>query len=132
MTVANYRPTVPDAFGEVEDRSAAIRRLDEQRVGPACAVESSGRAVGMANYRYRIGIATRLDATAAQNLELQARLADLKLPTQTLNVSIRLVNATAGGGNSASPAQARPAIWSARARSCSDANSRSRPSLGIA
>lgn len=93
---ANYRQTVLTAFGDVEDQLAAIHWLDEQRQSQARAVESSGRALQQATYRYKGGIVSYLEVTTAQNTALQARQADLNLRVQRLGAAVRLVKALGG------------------------------------
>ena len=96
-SVARYRQQVLVAFGEVENALAGIRLLEEQAAAQERAVQSAGRAHGLARESFTIGITDYLDVIAADRAELQARLASLQLDGQRLNAVVQLVKALGGG-----------------------------------
>ncbi|HEX5218652.1 MAG TPA: efflux transporter outer membrane subunit, partial [Verrucomicrobiae bacterium] len=96
-SVARYRQQVLVAFGEVENALAGIRLLEEQAAAQERAVQSAGRAHGLARESFTIGITDYLDVIAADRAELQARLASLQTDGQRLNAVVQLVKALGGG-----------------------------------
>jgi NodT family efflux transporter outer membrane factor (OMF) lipoprotein len=100
--VANYRETVIEAYGQVEDQLAAVHWLDDQLDAQQRAVQSSQNALDQANYRYKGGVANYLEVVVAQNAALQARQVDLNLRVRRLVAALQLIKALGGDW---SPAQ---------------------------
>jgi NodT family efflux transporter outer membrane factor (OMF) lipoprotein len=68
--VAQYRQTVLDAFGQVEDNLATLRVLDEEAQAQDRAVAAARRTLAMVDNRYRSGAITYLDVVVAQTTAL--------------------------------------------------------------
>ncbi|MDR3629128.1 MAG: efflux transporter outer membrane subunit [Desulfocapsaceae bacterium] len=97
QTVAGYRQTVLNAYGEVEDNLAALHRLEQEDRSQTAAVSAARRQLAQAFNRYQGGLATYLDVAVAQNGELQARLAAVSITARRLTASVHLVKAVGGG-----------------------------------
>jgi NodT family efflux transporter outer membrane factor (OMF) lipoprotein len=96
-TVASYKATVLDAFGEVEDQLALLHWLgDEQREEDAAAVDA-GRTLFGALTLYKDGATSFLDVVTAQTAELQAERNALDIRTRRVNASVALIRALGGG-----------------------------------
>jgi multidrug efflux system outer membrane protein len=98
-SVARYRQRVLVAFGEVENALAGIRLLQEQAAAQDRAVQSAGRAHGLARESFTIGITDYLDVIAADRAELQAQRTSLQLTGQRQNAVVQLIKALGGGWN---------------------------------
>jgi NodT family efflux transporter outer membrane factor (OMF) lipoprotein len=95
--VANYRNSVLAAYQDVEDNIVALRRLEEESVSEAAAVEATTGALDQAQYRYKAGIATYLEVVVAENQALAARLSAADIQLRRLVASVQLVKALGGG-----------------------------------
>jgi NodT family efflux transporter outer membrane factor (OMF) lipoprotein len=96
-TVAAYKATVLDAFGEVEDQLALLHWLgDEQREEDAAATDA-GRTLSGALTLYKDGATSFLDVVTAQTAELQAERNALDIRTRRVNASVALIRALGGG-----------------------------------
>jgi multidrug efflux system outer membrane protein len=96
-SVARYRQRVLVAFGEVENALAGIRLLQEQAVAQDRAVQSAGRAHGLARESFTIGITDYLDVITADRVELQAQRTSLQLTGQRQIAVVQLIKALGGG-----------------------------------
>ena len=94
--VAEYRRTVLIAYQEVEDNLAALRQLQRESVSEAAAVSATATALQQAQYRYKAGLVTYLEVSAAENTSLQAQLASLTIQVRRMNASVLLVKALGG------------------------------------
>jgi NodT family efflux transporter outer membrane factor (OMF) lipoprotein len=72
QAAARYRQSVIDAFGEVEAALALLIARENERVALARAVESSRQTLGLADERYRRGLAGFIDVLDAQRGLYQA------------------------------------------------------------
>lgn len=95
--VADYRSTVLTAYQEVEDDIAALRRLEEESVSEALAVQATGKALQQAKYRYQAGLVTYLEVATNENTHLQAQLANVSIQLRRMTASVLLVKALGGG-----------------------------------
>ena len=77
--VADYRQTVLDAFGEVEDALAAQHLLTDEWNAENDALSSSRHALEIANNRYKSGLVTYLDVATAQTDALNHEQATVQL-----------------------------------------------------
>ena len=102
-TVANYRQTVLDAFGEVEDELAAQRLLADEWNAETEAVAAAEHALEIANNRYRAGLVTYLDVATAQTAALDQERSAVQLQGARLTACVNLIKALGCG-------------WSDRAR----------------
>ena len=96
-TVATYKATVLDAFGEVEDQLALLHWLgDEQREEDA-ASSDAGRTLSGALTLYKDGATSILDVVTAQTAEMQAERNALDIRTRRVSASVALIRALGGG-----------------------------------
>jgi len=95
--VATYRQTVLNAFGDVEDNLAALRQLAEEAQTQQAAVSAAAETTMHATDLYKGGLQSYFDVVQAQNIELQARLADVDIRTRRMTSSVLLIKALGGG-----------------------------------
>jgi outer membrane protein, multidrug efflux system len=95
--VAQYRQTVLDAFGEVEDNLAALRLLAQAAETQQAAVVAATDSTHHASNLYSGGLQTYYDVILAQNIELTARLSDVDIRTRRMTASVLLIKALGGG-----------------------------------
>ena len=95
--VADYRQTVLNAYGEVEDQLAAYKRLTEEAGTQQAAVDAAAEATGHAEKLYGGGLAAYYDVILAQNIELAARLSDADIRTRRMTSGVLLIKALGGG-----------------------------------
>jgi multidrug efflux system outer membrane protein len=91
--VANYRQTVLNAFGEVEDQLAAQRLLADQYDAVNQAVAAAQHAVDIANDRYKDGLTTYLDVATAQTSALNQESSAVQLQGARLTAAVNLIKA---------------------------------------
>lgn len=96
-SVAAYRLSVLNAFGEVEDNLAALRILTDESAQQADAVAASERALELARSRYEGGITTYLEVVTAQGVALTNERVAVDLLTRRMAASVNLVRALGGG-----------------------------------
>lgn len=94
---ANYRQTVLNAYGEVEDNLATIRVLDEENKTQTAAVDAATRAMEQAERRYTAGYANYYDVITAQNIQLSAKLTQVQIRYRQTNAEVLLIKALGGG-----------------------------------
>lgn len=96
-SVANYRQTVLSAFGEVEDRLAALHWLGEsekiQREATRAARESTVLTVN----QYKAGTVSFLNVALAQAAQLNAERDTVLLVGRRLAAAVGLIRALGGG-----------------------------------
>jgi multidrug efflux system outer membrane protein len=92
-TVANYRQTVLNAFGEVQDELAAQYLLAEEWNAENEAVAAARRALEIANNRYQAGLVTYLDVATAQTEALSQERTAVQLQGARLTAAVNLVKA---------------------------------------
>ncbi|HLZ66391.1 MAG TPA: efflux transporter outer membrane subunit [Aliidongia sp.] len=95
--VAQYRQTVLDAYGQVEDNLASLRLLAREAETQQAAVAAAADATHQAANLYGGGLETYYDVIQAQNIELAARLSDADVQTRRMTASVLLVKALGGG-----------------------------------
>lgn len=100
--VAHYRGRLLRAFREVESALASLRALEEQSRLQTRAREHAGKAVHLAEARYRAGLVVVLEVIDAQRAQLRADREALAVQGNQLVTTISLVKAL-GGGWSARP-----------------------------
>jgi len=99
--VADYRNTVLTAYQDVEDKLAALRRLEEETKTAAAAVTATAAALQQARYRYEGGIAPYLEVASTETTALRAQLTEINIATRRYAASVMLVKALGGGWHSA-------------------------------
>ncbi|OAM52532.1 RND transporter [Methylovorus sp. MM2] len=95
--VANYRQTVLNAFGEVEDNLSGLRILDEQTLTQDAAVQASSRAAHLSQVQYREGSVSNLDVIDAERTVLQQQLVSRRLDGERAQATVNLIRAIGGG-----------------------------------
>ena len=96
-TVANYRSTVLNAFGEVEDELAAQRLLGEEWNAENESVTSAQKALEIANNRYKAGLVTYLDVVTEQTQALSVEQTAVQLQGERLTATVNLIKALGAG-----------------------------------
>ncbi|MEI9986159.1 MAG: efflux transporter outer membrane subunit [Aliidongia sp.] len=97
QTVADYRQTVLNANGEVEDDLVALRQLDQEIKTENAAVTATQQALDQARLRYNAGLVTYIEVVDTQNLALQAQLSDADIETRRMTSTVQLIKALGGG-----------------------------------
>lgn len=100
-TVARYRQTVLNAFGEVENHLAAQRLLADEIDAVASALAAARRQLEIANNRYVAGLVTYLEVATAQNTVLITERSSVHLRGLQLVATVALVKSLGGGWNEA-------------------------------
>ncbi|WP_415774464.1 efflux transporter outer membrane subunit [Paraburkholderia sp. J94] len=98
-SVAQYRQTVLDAFGQVEDNLAALRVLEQEAVAQDRAVDAAKRTLAIVEDRYKNGAITYLDVVVAQTTALSNEREAVTIARRRLAASVALVKALGGGWN---------------------------------
>lgn len=96
-----YRKVVLNAFREVEDSLAAVRRGGEQEDAARAQRAALAQALVLAEGRYRAGYSPYLEQLDAQRGLLAADLALVQLHADRLNAAIGLYQALGGGWSAA-------------------------------
>jgi outer membrane protein TolC len=100
-SVAEYRQTVLDAFGQVEDNLAALRVLEQEAVAQDRAVDAAKRTLAIVEDRYKNGAITYLDVVVAQTTTLSNERQAVTIARRRLAASVALVKALGGGWSAA-------------------------------
>ncbi|PXW29520.1 efflux transporter, outer membrane factor (OMF) lipoprotein, NodT family [Paraburkholderia caballeronis] len=96
-SVAQYRQTVLDAFGQVEDNLATLRVLEQEALAQDRAVAAAQRTLAIVNDRYRSGAITYLDVVVAQTTALSNERQAVAIARRRMAASVGLVKALGGG-----------------------------------
>ena len=99
-----YQQAVLSAFREVEDELAALRILDQEAAVQNRAVDAAQRSLVQASNRYRGGLVSYLEVTAAQNAALTNERAAVSILTRRLAASVLLLKGIGGGWTGATTA----------------------------
>jgi NodT family efflux transporter outer membrane factor (OMF) lipoprotein len=94
---ADYRQTVLNAYGEVEDNLAALGMLEKEYATQKDAVAAAAIATTQAERRYAGGLNSYFEVVTAQNAELSARLALEDIQIRRMSASVSLIKALGGG-----------------------------------
>ena len=94
---AQYRQTVLDAYGEVEDSLASLHLLAREAVSQQAAVTAAADSTTQATHLYSGGLANYYNVIVAQNIELTARLTQVDIATRRLTADVSLIKALGGG-----------------------------------
>ncbi|MFC5429350.1 efflux transporter outer membrane subunit [Paraburkholderia denitrificans] len=100
-SVAQYRQTVLDAFGQVEDNLATLRVLEEEALAQDRAVAAAQRTLAIVENRYRSGAITYLDVVVAQTTALTNERQAVVIARRRMAASVALVKALGGGWSTA-------------------------------
>lgn len=101
-SVASYRQTVLNAFGEVQDDVNAMLVLSEAQKSQQDAVDAARRTLDIADNRYKGGLVSYLDVVNAQQNLLNNEQELAVIRGQKLVTSVLLVKALGGGWDAAS------------------------------
>jgi NodT family efflux transporter outer membrane factor (OMF) lipoprotein len=96
-SVAQYRQTVLDAFGQVEDNLASLRVLEQEAAAQDRAVAAAQRTLAIVSDRYRSGAITYLDVVVAQATALSNERQAVAIARRRMAASVALVKALGGG-----------------------------------
>ncbi|HEY4352047.1 MAG TPA: efflux transporter outer membrane subunit [Paraburkholderia sp.] len=96
-SVAQYRQTVLDAFGQVEDNLAALRVLEREAKAQDEAVSAAERSLAILNDRYKNGAITYLDVVVAQTTALNNEVQAVSIARRRMAASVALIKALGGG-----------------------------------
>ncbi|WP_322105448.1 efflux transporter outer membrane subunit [Paraburkholderia sp. J41] len=96
-SVAQYRETVLDAFGEVEDNLATLRVLEQEAAAQDRAVTAAQRTLATVQSRYQSGAITYLDVVVAQTTALANERQAVAIARRRMAASVALVKALGGG-----------------------------------
>ncbi|QYD70742.1 efflux transporter outer membrane subunit [Paraburkholderia edwinii] len=96
-SVAQYRQTVLDAFGQVEDNLAALRVLEHEAKAQDEAVSAAERSLAILNDRYKNGAITYLDVVVAQTTALNNEVQAVSIARRRMAASVALIKALGGG-----------------------------------
>jgi len=96
-SVATYRQTVLEAFGEVEDNLAALRILAEEAKVQAEAVRAARESVALTTNQYKAGTVSYLNVVTVQTTQLANERSALSLLGRQLNAAVLLIRALGGG-----------------------------------
>ena len=102
-SVASYRQQVLVAFAEVEDNLANVRTLDDQAQAAREATASAGRALTVAQARYRAGATGYLDVIDAQRSLLSVQRLDTQVKGARATSTVALIRALGGGWGTPTP-----------------------------
>lgn len=105
LAVASYNQTLLIAIREVADAVQAARSLDEQIASATQARSAAASAHAQVQQRYHAGLATRLDALAAEQPVLQLDQLLSSLRAQRRSASVDLDQALGGGIAPSAPDQ---------------------------
>lgn len=101
-SVADYRQTVLNAFGEVQDDVNGLLVLNDAQKSQQDAVNAARRELDIAENRYKGGLVSYLDVVNAQQNVLNNEQQMAVIRGQKLVTSVLLVKALGGGWDSAS------------------------------
>jgi outer membrane protein TolC len=100
--VANYRATVLNAFGEVQDSITGLAVLQQAQQSQQSAVDSSRHTLDISIDRYKGGLVSYLDVVTAQQTLLSNEQTLATIRGQRLVTSVLLVKALGGGWDASS------------------------------
>lgn len=100
-TVARYRQTVLNAFGDVENNLAAEHLLANQYEQLLAASQQAHKQLEIANNRYNAGLVTYLEVATAENTALGIDRTGMRLRGQQLVAVVALIKSIGGGWQSA-------------------------------
>ena len=111
-SVAGYRETILNAFGEVQDDVTGLLVLDEAQKSQQDAVDAARRTLALAESRYKGGLVSYLDVVSAQQNLLNNEQQMAIIRGQKLVTSVLLVKALGGGWDASSLAalQVKPKL----------------------
>lgn len=95
--VAAYNAAVLQAAREAADAVATLRALARQQAEQAHVAAAADAAQGLAQQRYRAGLANRLGVLDAETAVLAQRAAATDLQARTLDAQVQLMQALGGG-----------------------------------
>jgi NodT family efflux transporter outer membrane factor (OMF) lipoprotein len=98
---ADYRQTVLDALKETEDNLIALKGLEREHDSASSALDATKTTLAMAEARYKGGIASDLDVTQAQMIDLQSHIVLTTIEARRQVATVLLVKALGGGWSSA-------------------------------
>jgi multidrug efflux system outer membrane protein len=101
-SVANYRASVLNAFGEVQDSVTGLAVLQQAQQSQQSAVDSARHTLDISTDRYKGGLVSYLDVVTAQQTLLSNEQTLATIRGQRLVTSVLLVKALGGGWDASS------------------------------
>jgi NodT family efflux transporter outer membrane factor (OMF) lipoprotein len=98
-SVASYRQTTLDAFGEVEDNLAALRQLEIEQKQQRGATAAAQSTLDLFNTRYEGGVDAYLQVVISQTTLLQNQRNEIDIQRRRLDDTISLYQTLGGGWN---------------------------------
>jgi NodT family efflux transporter outer membrane factor (OMF) lipoprotein len=98
---ADYRQTVLTALQEVEDNLATLRILSDEAKAQQAAVTAAEHSLDLSTTRYKGGVVSYLEVTAAQSTALADERAGVDILRRQMTASVSLIKALGGGWNAA-------------------------------
>jgi len=95
--IANYRQTVLNAFGEVEDGLSGLRTLAAQTESLGAAIAAADRVFNIAESRYRAGQTGYLEVLDARRALIALRRQETQVHGSRATTTVALVRALGGG-----------------------------------
>jgi NodT family efflux transporter outer membrane factor (OMF) lipoprotein len=110
LAVATYDEALTQALHETADAARSLQALDGRRVATDAGLARSEKAYSLAKARYEGGLADYQTVLTAEDLVLQARLADTAIHSRGYSLDVALIKALGGGfeSNSTFQAQVKP------------------------
>ena len=99
LAMADYRHSILQSLGEVEDSLSDIRLLQQEESAQQLAVQNATQASAMAASRYRNGQTGQLELLDAERSELTIRRQALSIRQDRYLASISLIRALGGSWN---------------------------------
>jgi NodT family efflux transporter outer membrane factor (OMF) lipoprotein len=103
LAVAMYDQALTEAMREVADAAGSLNALDARRDATEAGVVRSQRAYRLAKARYEGGLADYQTVLTAEEIKLQAELADTAIHSRGYSLDVALVKALGGGFESNIP-----------------------------
>jgi NodT family efflux transporter outer membrane factor (OMF) lipoprotein len=98
-SVASYRQTTLNAFGEVEDNLAALRQLEIEQKQQREATAAAQSTLELFNTRYEGGVDAYLQVVISQTTLLQNQRNEIDIQSRRLDDTISLYRTLGGGWN---------------------------------
>lgn len=98
-SVASYRQTTLNAFGEVEDNLAALRQLETEQKQQREATAAAQDTLDLFNTRYEGGVDAYLQVVISQTTLLQNQRNEIDIQRRRLDDTVSLYRTLGGGWN---------------------------------
>lgn len=107
LAVATYDEALTQALHETADAARSLEALTERQVATDAALARAEKAYSLAKARYQGGLADYQTVLTAEDIVLQARVADTAIHSRGYSLDVALIKALGGGFESDSTFQAK-------------------------